>query len=54
MKCIAADLSGKFEQEGMLAYVNEVQRREKAIGCDVLTHQKWFVYAYSVPTVFSH
>lgn len=25
----------------MLAYVNLVQRREKELGCDVLTHQKW-------------
>lgn len=27
----------------MLAYVELVQRKEKEIGCDVLTHQKWFV-----------
>ena len=25
----------------MLAYVDLVQKREKALGCDVLTHQKW-------------
>jgi hypothetical protein len=25
----------------MLAYVELVQRKEKEIGCDVLTHQKW-------------
>lgn len=25
----------------MLAYVKLVQRREKELGCDVLTHQKW-------------
>lgn len=25
----------------MLAYVNLVQKKEKEIGCDVLTHQKW-------------
>lgn len=25
----------------MLAYVKLVQAREKALGCDVLTHQKW-------------
>jgi hypothetical protein len=25
----------------MLAYVNLVQRREKELGCDVLTHQTW-------------
>jgi Isocitrate lyase len=25
----------------MKAYVELVQRREREIGCDVLTHQKW-------------
>lgn len=25
----------------MLAYVELIQRKEKEIGCDVLTHQKW-------------
>ena len=25
----------------MLAYVELVQRKEKEIGCDVLTHQRW-------------
>jgi isocitrate lyase len=25
----------------MLAYVELVQRKEKQLGCDVLTHQKW-------------
>jgi isocitrate lyase len=36
-----AELSARFKTEGMLAYVNLVQRKEKEIGCDVLTHQKW-------------
>jgi len=27
----------------MLAYVNLIQKKEKEIGCDVLTHQKWYV-----------
>lgn len=26
----------------MLAYVNLIQKKEKEIGCDVLTHQKWY------------
>ena len=30
-----------FKDEGMKAYVELVQRREREIGCDVLTHQKW-------------
>ncbi|KAL5482821.1 ICL1 [Sanghuangporus weigelae] len=30
-----------FQKEGMKAYVEIVQRREREIGCDVLTHQKW-------------
>jgi isocitrate lyase len=30
-----------FSTEGMKAYVELVQRKEREIGCDVLTHQKW-------------
>ncbi|TFY71178.1 hypothetical protein EVG20_g1839 [Dentipellis fragilis] len=36
-----AELAQKFKTDGMLAYVETVQRKEKEIGCDVLTHQKW-------------
>lgn len=38
---ISAELSRGFKEDGMLAYVNLVQAREKALGVDVLTHQKW-------------
>ncbi|EXJ96230.1 isocitrate lyase [Capronia coronata CBS 617.96] len=38
---ITAELSRGFKEDGMLAYVNLVQSREKALGVDVLTHQKW-------------
>jgi isocitrate lyase len=38
---ITNELSKKFKDDGMLAYVNLVQRREKELGVDVLTHQKW-------------
>jgi isocitrate lyase len=38
---VTAELSRKFKDEGMLAYVNLIQRREKELGVDVLTHQKW-------------
>jgi len=30
-----------FAKDGMKAYVEVVQRKEREIGCDVLTHQKW-------------
>ncbi|CAO1617955.1 unnamed protein product [Parajaminaea phylloscopi] len=30
-----------FATDGMKAYVSIVQRKEREIGCDVLTHQKW-------------
>jgi isocitrate lyase len=40
------ELSKAFKDEGMLAYVNLVQRREKELGVDVLTHQKWSGAAY--------
>jgi isocitrate lyase len=36
-----AELAARFKTEGMLAYVELVQRKEQEIGCDVLTHQKW-------------
>lgn len=31
----------------MLAYVELIQQKEKEIGCDVLTHQRWFVSDHS-------
>ncbi|KAL8790413.1 MAG: hypothetical protein Q9195_006370 [Heterodermia aff. obscurata] len=43
---ITAELSKAFKTDGMLAYVNLVQAREKALGVDVLTHQKWSGAAY--------
>ncbi|KAF8240746.1 isocitrate lyase and phosphorylmutase [Tricholoma matsutake] len=36
-----AELAARYKDDGMLAYVELVQRKEKEIGCDVLTHQKW-------------
>ncbi|KAL0068514.1 mitochondrial 2-methylisocitrate lyase [Marasmius tenuissimus] len=36
-----AELAARYKEDGMLAYVQLVQRKEKEIGCDVLTHQKW-------------
>jgi isocitrate lyase len=36
-----AELAQRFKSDGMLAYVETVQSKEKEIGCDVLTHQKW-------------
>jgi isocitrate lyase len=38
---ISSELSKAFKDDGMLAYVNLIQRREKEGGVDVLTHQKW-------------
>ncbi|KAI7055348.1 Methylisocitrate lyase [Hortaea werneckii] len=38
---ISAELARGFKHEGMKAYVELVQRREKELGVDVLTHQKW-------------
>jgi len=36
-----AELAARYKEDGMLAYVELIQRKEKEIGCDVLTHQKW-------------
>ncbi|KAF8578736.1 isocitrate lyase and phosphorylmutase [Ramaria rubella] len=42
----SAHLSASIQKDGMLGYVNEVQRKEREIGCDVLTHQKWSGASY--------
>ena len=38
---ISAELAQSFKKDGMLAYVKLIQRREKELNVDVLTHQKW-------------
>jgi len=38
---ITNELAKGYSKEGMKAYVELVQRREKELDCDVLTHQKW-------------
>jgi isocitrate lyase len=43
---ISNELSKRYKDEGMLAYVNLVQRREKELGVDVLTHQQWSGASY--------
>jgi isocitrate lyase len=43
---ITAELAKSFQKDGMLAYVKLIQRREKELGVDVLTHQKWSGAAY--------
>ncbi|KAI0403113.1 isocitrate lyase [Xylaria palmicola] len=43
---ITNELAREYKKDGMLAYVNLVQRREKELGCDVITHQKWSGASY--------
>jgi isocitrate lyase len=38
----------------MLAYVELIQRKEKEIGCDVLTHQKWYVQMRRKNSIHDH
>lgn len=38
---VTCELAKGFKKDGMFAYVDLIQRREKAVGTDVLTHQKW-------------
>lgn len=35
------ELAKRFETDGMKAYVDLVQQREKTLQCDLLTHQRW-------------
>jgi len=41
MNVIIGELAKSFKDEGMFAYVNLIQRKEKELKCDVLTHQAW-------------
>lgn len=50
---LPAELAARFKEDGMLAYVELVQRKEKEIGCDVLTHQKWFVKSQLIDAALS-
>ncbi len=50
---ISSELARRFKGEGMKAYVEIVQRREKELGVDVLTHQKWSGANY-VDAVLGH
>ncbi|CAG7847550.1 2-methylisocitrate lyase, mitochondrial {ECO:0000303/PubMed:7117251, ECO:0000303/Ref.2, ECO:0000303/Ref.3, ECO:0000303/Ref.4} {ECO:0000269/PubMed:7117251, ECO:0000269/Ref.2, ECO:0000269/Ref.3, ECO:0000269/Ref.4}; Flags: Precursor [Serendipita indica DSM 11827] len=38
---VTVELARRFQSDGMLAYVELIQRKEKELECDVLTHQKW-------------
>jgi isocitrate lyase len=50
---ISNELATKFKTDGMAAYVEVVQKREKELGVDVLTHQKWSGAAY-VDAILGH
>ncbi|KAL2022977.1 hypothetical protein VTK56DRAFT_4192 [Thermocarpiscus australiensis] len=50
---ISSELARRFRTEGMAAYVELVQKREKELGVDVLTHQKWSGAGY-VDAVLGH
>lgn len=39
--CHLAELAQRYKTDGMLAYVELIQRKEKELKVDVLTHQKW-------------
>lgn len=50
---LTAELAARYKTDGMLAYVELVQRKEKEIGCDVLTHQKWYIWSVLVVATYS-
>ena len=50
---ISNELATKFKTDGMAAYVEVVQKREKELGVDVLTHQKWSGASY-VDAILGH
>ena len=40
---VTAELARKYKTEGMNAYVNLIQNKERELGIDIITHQKWSV-----------
>ncbi|KAK4117407.1 isocitrate lyase and phosphorylmutase [Canariomyces notabilis] len=50
---VSNELARRFKTDGMAAYVELVQKREKDLGVDVLTHQKWSGAGY-VDAVLGH
>jgi isocitrate lyase len=44
---ITNELAREFSTKGMEAYVRLIQRREKELGVDVLTHQRWSGAGYA-------
>lgn len=45
---IQAELSQRYKSDGMLAYTQLVQDKERELGIDFLTHQKWYVQAFCI------
>lgn len=50
---VSSELARRFKGEGMSAYVEVVQKREKELGVDVLTHQRWSGAGY-VDAILGH
>lgn len=40
---VAAELAKRYQTEGINAYVDLIQNKERELGVDIITHQKWFV-----------
>jgi isocitrate lyase len=43
---ISGELAARFREEGVAAYVDLVQNKERRLGLDILTHQKWFAVSF--------
>jgi len=50
---ITAELARRYQTEGVNAYVDLIQNKERELGIDVITHQKWFVPSTSPPLTSS-
>ena len=40
---VTAELARRYETEGINAYVDLIQNKERELGIDIITHQKWSV-----------
>jgi hypothetical protein len=48
---VTAELARRYKTEGINAYVDLIQNKERELGVDIITHQKWSVplFYISVP-----
>ena len=42
---VTAELARRYQTEGVNAYVDLIQNKERELGIDIIAHQKWSVFS---------